>query len=70
MTAIVMPFYFNWLSAGRGITVKQACLPWQSVTLVDGLSVLYIDTSYFYNKILTYVHDGVFKSNRGQRTPK
>ena len=67
MTAIAMPFYFNWLRAGRGITVKQACLPWRSVTLIVGLSVLYTDTSYFYTKILTYVHDSVFKSDKSAK---
>ena len=70
MTAIAMPFYFNWVSAGRGITIKQACLPWQSVTLVNGLSVLYTNTSCYYTKISTYIHDSVLKSNRGQKTHK
>ena len=49
-TAFAMPFCFTLFVLGRWITVKRACLPWQSVTLL-----------MIFTKISTYVQDSGFK---------
>ena len=55
-------FYSTLFVPGRRITVKRACLPWQSVTLLM-VFVNFVQwfKQNFFTKMSTYVQDGGFK---------